>query len=95
FLSNNDQVLLPELANDVPLPDIQQTIDFLTEIGDTENAKGYQKVLEQRKAQASAVAQTPTLQQQVSNAFNQVRSLENKLSKAVTHRQKLKEHIDT
>ncbi|CAK0891253.1 unnamed protein product [Prorocentrum cordatum] len=64
FLSNNAPALLPKLAANVSLGDIQQTTEALNKIGDFDGAKGYQRVLEQRKAQAASAAQEPMLQQQ-------------------------------
>eukprot|EP00959_Pyramimonas_sp_CCMP1952_P217916 4557588-Pyramimonas_sp.AAC.1 len=63
-MSTNAPSPLPGLAAKVSIADTQQTIEALNKIGDADGAKGYQKLLEQRKAQAASAAQEPTLQQQ-------------------------------
>ena len=84
---------MPSLSEDATVPDIEATISTLAKVGDTNGAKTYQKLLDQKKAKIAAASHQPSLREHVSKAFNFVRNPENKLSKAVTQYENAKEHL--
>ena len=74
------------------IAELEQTVDLLTRMGDTEGAESYNAPLGSRRAAAAAPKVKP-IQLRLGQALNQVRSLERRLQKAATDYQKLQDQL--